>query len=337
MRSQDLERWLDRQGFTFRYVEQIKLADFLTEEQFFQNRAEDVSPETREEYTIAMNEGADFPPVLAIQKGLGYVIVDGHQRLRVADELGRLFFDAYVLDLSDDAAREFAKRVNLRHGVRLSRAARLMYALNECDRVGGENLEGIARRYDLVSGTLRDAYRLRQFERRAEGFGVPPGLSRRVPLKIKKALQTIKFDEPFAEFTRLVADTGLPYSKYAAVIRKVHESKSEKESLEHITQLREELKAAVTSLQKQKQQPLWKAVEKWLSGCPNATPEQVVGALDLEHVVRWEEILEPKVRAWIQRLGDALIKRRRRDGSYEELVTRDRYDSESGATDAVSG
>ena len=240
MRSPDTEQRLDREAIVYSYVPEVPLGHFEINAAYFQNRFDPVSDETIEEYRAAMENGKDFPPLQTIEREGRYIILDGHQRYAAALNTTRLTLDVYVLDLDDTNAQSYAHRVNLHHGTRIGRAARLGFALEDIKRVGDGQLAYIARQYDLPSATLRDEYHARQFKRRAHdlGSGITNGLHKTVQL----SLQSIVLDEPFKAATRLASDAGLPLKQVKDLVAKVQAARSEAEALEVIRQRQESYK-----------------------------------------------------------------------------------------------
>ena len=80
--------------------------------------------ETVERYADAMEEGAEFPPIVVFEKGGKYVLLDGFHRKEAAEKIGRIKIKAEILDIdpNDTLAllREAIKR-NLEHGLPLTK------------------------------------------------------------------------------------------------------------------------------------------------------------------------------------------------------------------------
>lgn len=291
MRSPDTEQRLDREFISYVYVADIPLAQFQIRTSRFQNRLDPVSDETIEEYGIAMEAGKDFPPLLTIKRDDQYIILDGHQRFTAATNTTRQVLDAYVLDLEDIEAQRYAHRVNLTHGTRVGRQARLGFALEEVDQSGDRELVNISRKYDLPPTTLRDAYNERQFERRSKNL--PSGQTKRLNKSVKQALQQITLNAPFEQAVKFASDAGINPKEAKELVARINAAASEAEAIEVIR-----LK---TELQKRKRgravSPIGPLFNELLE-LSEKNADSLARMMTAEERLRFNQVISPKFSQW---------------------------------------
>jgi len=75
-----------------------------------------------DDYTEAMEAGAEFPACLVVDDGTSYWCVDGFHRIKAAIALNRPYIECDVLEGSREDAMWWAAGANQRHGVRRTNA-----------------------------------------------------------------------------------------------------------------------------------------------------------------------------------------------------------------------
>jgi ParB-like chromosome segregation protein Spo0J len=288
MRSQDTEHRFNRELITYTYLERVPISSIVRTESEFQNRLTTVEEETIEEMAIGMAAGDDFPPIEVIERNGIYRLLNGHQRLRAADKCGRDWFDLYVLELTDDQAKEYAWWVNTAHGTRLPRADRVNYALAALDRAAGAEIAAIARKAELSEEWLRNEYRNRQVERRTQHLAIAPGITKNVNKKKQRKLHEIKQDRPFEEAIKFASDADLNDEEVAKLTNEVKNASSEEAAIEIVQQKRETLIADKRRDTITKQ---IKTVERAIGDITGLDPLQFVRQLSSEDRSRLQQLL----------------------------------------------
>ena len=77
---------------------------------------------TVEEYTQAMKEGAEFPPMVVFHDGSQYVLADGFHRFMAASRRGYSQFTVEIRRGTKSDALKFALQANATHGLKRTNA-----------------------------------------------------------------------------------------------------------------------------------------------------------------------------------------------------------------------
>jgi len=107
MRQGTREDWLKQLKVDYEYKESIPISQ-IDIEKSLKNQARvriAILPETRDSYAAGMKNGDKFPPIIVYWSDRldAYVIIDGNHRIQAAKQIGRLDFDAYIVDVHQDA------------------------------------------------------------------------------------------------------------------------------------------------------------------------------------------------------------------------------------------
>lgn len=182
-----------------------------------QSRAIPIDQETVDRYVAALNDGAEFPPILTRKRKNGPVILGGNHRTRAHIDAGRTTIRAYVVDVSDIVALELSYDDNSRHGLPPTEDERVAHALvligkgrsvpSACKTVGIDS-QRVYRQQHMVKATKRAAEHGLSIELSLIGTTVWPRLlslkSDRTFVAVVKA--TVFHGLGTADVTKLVAD-----------------------------------------------------------------------------------------------------------------------------------
>ena len=141
MRNATYEQALTKQGVGWEYLESVPLSG-VDIAKGLSNQArlgEALDSQLVEQYTAAVKDGSEFPPVVLSKPGRGrYVPLDGNQRLAAYKAAGRTSCDAYLVQSQDPMvldriAWSFNNKVN---GKRLSYEECLAHAVTFVRKYG---------------------------------------------------------------------------------------------------------------------------------------------------------------------------------------------------------
>lgn len=155
---------------------------------------------TVDEYTEAMKEGADFPPLVVFHDGSQYVLADGFHRFMAASRRGYSQFSAEIHPGTKSDALKYALRANSKHGLKRTNADKrrsVELALAEWPTLSNRELARVcAVHHDLV-GEVRKAQVAESAsslpETRIGGDGKERRLPGRLPNSISRA-EVAEFD-----------------------------------------------------------------------------------------------------------------------------------------------
>lgn len=212
-RSDQLEKWLSDQGFTWNLVLGVPLADF-DEEKSLHNQARvghPINTATVTRYVTAMGNGDVFPAIIAADTGRQrdlYMIVDGNHRFQAAKEAGAKTIDAYIITGADPAGITMLTfRANTKHGLPTSTEDRIHQGLYMID--SGISAADAAMQLGIKVTQLRAAAALAAVDRRAVEAGISPQSWDRLSSGARTRLGQIPMDDVFAEMAKLAVDARL--------------------------------------------------------------------------------------------------------------------------------
>src|SRR4051794_16288523 len=97
-RNSELETELDRQGIRYKRIAAFPLSHIRVLEQAqVRSEGERAPKDMVERYTAHMRAGAVFPPLVLHESPEATTVVDGHTRMKAAQNERRPTFPAYVL------------------------------------------------------------------------------------------------------------------------------------------------------------------------------------------------------------------------------------------------
>ncbi len=121
MRHSILEAWLEKRSIPFTYIPDIQLSAIKVESGATQNirLGAPVNEEIVASYALAMENGAQFPAVVLVQRDGQYLVVNGIHRLAALTRIHATQLDAYVLKLDDRDMVDLIRRtINVIEGFR---------------------------------------------------------------------------------------------------------------------------------------------------------------------------------------------------------------------------
>lgn len=134
-----IEGLLNRNGVRWQYRDAIPLKA-INKKASLNNQARPlnaIDPSIKDDYARFMRRGDAFPAIVVYERDGQYTIMTGNHRFLAAEEIGRLSFDAYLVEEASEVVIERLTRVlNAIEGARPNREESIMHALALMDRLG---------------------------------------------------------------------------------------------------------------------------------------------------------------------------------------------------------
>jgi ParB-like chromosome segregation protein Spo0J len=220
-----VELVLDRLHIPYSFEPRFLLREIVKPELGTQIRADTANRSTIDEYTVAYQSGADFPPLVvhhATKK-----LIDGNTRFAAATRARIEEHPVYLAEARSPRVASIVQgALNQLNGERLSNeqaveTARLMHEQ-------GYDAEAIAYHTGRKMATIQDTLRVIELEKRAEALGLPiQNLSKAQ----KSQLALIQLDEPLRIVTQTVAAKKVPADQIRPIATRLGETHSEAEAV----------------------------------------------------------------------------------------------------------
>lgn len=241
--SPDIEHWLTERGVTFDWSPGLSLFN-IDRESSLRNQARVGAPlidEVVERYTVAMEKGDQFPPIIVYQSGKRYVVIDGNHRVAAADraELGEL--DAYIVKkASPQQTSVLTYEANTRHGEPTSMVERERQALHliELGASRGEaaNLLGVkVARLEYLMNDQEATQRLGSLGYDANDFSSSH----------RRRMHGVRSDVVFEALAGLVKSSSMNYETLDRLLPRINAQRNEAQQLAVIAEARREMDAVI--------------------------------------------------------------------------------------------
>lgn len=251
MRDLKTEDFLAKGGWTWKFVPRVSFSEIdipgseqnpaRSRRQFDESRAN--------RYMHDMKGGQDFPGIVLLNhmNPLGkikYIIATGVHRLKGAQWAGKTALDAYIVTEPDEYRRHFLTlRLNYIEGVGNTRDEDIQAVIELHERWPDQSLMQLAEDWGLTATTVRNAYAVHKFYKRAIALGFsfsPMSLHNRTAM----ALQQIPSDVVFIAACEMVRDFQniVLASEVRDMVNDIKaETRGEKEQLEIVEKQRKEV------------------------------------------------------------------------------------------------
>jgi ParB-like chromosome segregation protein Spo0J len=122
----------------------VKIAELIMDSNYYPR--EKIDPIVVWRYKMAMEAGAQFPPILVGKNGGKYIVIDGWHRVEAAKLLGKDTIEAFITDKPESEWFVEAVKANAAHGKRLTTYELIKAALKlEQQGFSRENISEIVR------------------------------------------------------------------------------------------------------------------------------------------------------------------------------------------------
>jgi ParB-like chromosome segregation protein Spo0J len=225
-RDTRVELILDRLQIPYSYDPQFPIGDVVMPEKGTQVRNSVPDRTTIDEYAVAYQNGAEFPPLVLHHSTKK--LIDGNTRYAAATRARIVEHPVYLAEAKTPRIASIVQgALNQLNGERLSNeqaveTARLMHEQ-------GYGAEEIAYSTGRKVSTILDTLRVIEFEKRAEALGVP---AQDFSKAQKAQLALIQLDEPMRIVAQAVAAKKVPAEEVRQLAARIQETHSEREAVE---------------------------------------------------------------------------------------------------------
>jgi hypothetical protein len=240
----DIEKMLAERNIEFEFIEGLSTSRFNREESL-KNQARlgmTLNKETVERYVQAIDNGDQFPPVIAHEVKGKLVILDGNHRLN-AHIQATAPIDAYICSGSGQALTMLTFEANAKHGLPSSEEDRLHHGLFLID--SGMRIGEAAKRLGVKENKLRTAVNQQLANRRAHEVGIPRPAWDALPVSIRSRLGNINTDEGFKAMAMLALDARLSADDINKYVPIINETRAAGRQVAMVESLRDNLKAQI--------------------------------------------------------------------------------------------
>lgn len=225
-RDQRYESWFSQQGVEADYRENVPLSR-IDIEASLANQARLGKPLDDElwlKYADAMEQGADFPPLIVYDAGGRLIIVSGNHRVKAATYTSRKSFDLYVVKTDDRYIIErMTRSANVVEGRGLTKdesVAQAVYLVTTFHKRASD----VARSFNLKPSDVQKAIERRRHMARLEGLGVKAS---RMSSSHLDAFGDIPDDKVLKAAVTLAQDYALTSDQAKEMAREIKDKTSE--------------------------------------------------------------------------------------------------------------
>jgi hypothetical protein len=240
--EKNIELWLDEHNVT--YAREVIDLNEVDRPLSLKNQSRigvPVLDETVNRYITALENGATFPAIVVYRKNdrhdLPFVVIDGNQRLRAYDHIGRQFVLAYVVSGATPAQVDLlTTTANRTHGVPSDPEDDLLHALSLIERTGCDATQA-AGVYGVPTKKLTERLRRREVEKRLTALEVKGW--HRLPMGHRSRLASVRSDPVLKQTAELMLSGALPLDESNTLISSINSKRSEADQLAVVTEKRQ--------------------------------------------------------------------------------------------------
>lgn len=219
-RQADVEAWLTSLDVGWRFDPDLRLARVDVNAGLAnQVRHEPLHEEVVERYTAAMNDGAQFPPIIVTDTNKPAPL-GGNHRVAAANRARRVTHPAYLVSGTEAQLRRVRFEDNSRHGLPPSTAERVEHAV--ALMADGMTQREAAAIVGIPAPKLSIATNALKASQRAEVAGIT-GFAR-LPEAVRYEIGRLAHDAVFTAAAELALTTGIPVGTLRPVVAAVLEA-----------------------------------------------------------------------------------------------------------------
>ena len=233
-----------------RFTREIVNFDSIDLKESEQNQARflAIHPETVELYTAAMEDGAEFPPIVIYRAKIGgkvrSSVLDGNHRIRSAMAAGFTSAEMLVVTEATEAQRElFIYEANAKHGLPTTMAERVAQGVFLVG-LGNQALE-VAQALGVPERKLWAAVRAKRARTRLERLGVK--MNPKWSDGLLQRFGSVRSDVVIVPLIKLVNDARLSPNESEALVLGVNALPTEGAALEYLEKERASQSATIAS------------------------------------------------------------------------------------------
>lgn len=238
-----IETWLTERGAKFSFEPSFSLFN-IDQERSLRNQARVGAPlmdDVVERYQVAMENGADFPPIVVYKSGKRFIVIDGNHRVASADRAEKGELPAYVVtDPSDQQVAILTYESNTRHGEATSLGERERQALHLVElgasRAEAANLMGVkVQRLEYLQSDQEAVKRL-------AALGYDPS---DFPITVRRRIHNVRSDVVFNSVAALVKEANMKGEAVDLLVPRINAQRNEAQQMAVITEARREQEAVI--------------------------------------------------------------------------------------------
>lgn len=243
MRDPKIETWLDSRSVTWRFEEGVPLSRIDKElSRANQARFVPLSDEDVERYSLAIIDGAEFPPLVGYERKDKIILIDGNHRV-AADELAEVtHHDIYMVKGAAPTFLVLTYEANNQNGRPNTKDERLAHGLHLA--AAGASMRSAATAVGVPVNQLKYAHDIQRGFERAQSLKIGR-LYEKLPQGMRARLANIRTDAAFVATVKLVAVAPLDTSEVSELVTTINSSRSEKRQLEIVADASAEYKERI--------------------------------------------------------------------------------------------
>lgn len=245
MRNQQVEDWLQQQGFTegsdYIYDDSLALSR-IDERSSLANQARLANPVDQDwvfSYARRIEEGSTPPPIVAVRQRNGQLLViDGNHRYLALKKVGVQSTSAYILNLIEDT-EILGRLIAMANASLVGRGASMEDLISKAaDLVisSRKPIKAVAESYNVSYDSLRYRVRVRQAMARANALGFD---SRKLHESVLARLADIPNDAAMLAFMGVCQRANLKRKEIHPVITEIRDQRTEAAMLDVVQRFRE--------------------------------------------------------------------------------------------------
>lgn len=236
----DTETWLDELQLKWEHEPALSIDDIDAVKSLTnQARVKPLEETVVERYTLDMQAGDVFPPIVVHRrsKGSKLTMIGGNHRFAAARKAGLDTIEAYIVEADPETVTRMTYEDNRRHGIPPSDDERIAHATHLVDM--GWKQEPAARCVGISVQKLNRAIAVTRVDRRALELGVDVQKFTTLPRSSRWRLGAIKSDPVFVAASKLALDAKLGSEEIYPLATTLNAARSEASALDHISAARD--------------------------------------------------------------------------------------------------
>ena len=229
--DQRYEAWFRANGINYRYLPDVQLSR-IDKQAGLRNQArltEVLDDDLVLRYSLAMEAGAQFPPLTVHDTGVRFVPIDGNHTLAACDLAGRTSHDVYIVDEADSYTIAWMTRLmnSAVGGKTPSPEENLRQAVQLVMQFNKSAVE-IATRAHLKPRLVEQAVRRQRAADRIESLGLS---TKKMPASVIDDTPAIKQDRPLVEALKLRESVRLPHGLWQELVRNINAKSNSEQAM----------------------------------------------------------------------------------------------------------
>jgi hypothetical protein len=291
--SQQVEAWLRSHGVSHSALIDIDL-DMIDVKRSRTNQARPTPlvPESVDRFTVALKNGAIFPPIVVYPTGSKVVIIDGINREASTRKAGHTKIKAFIIsaETPSETIQLMTVDANSHHGVAPDYRWRIKQAIHLLSI--GFDVNRVATAAAVTASQIREQQRLVKNDARARALKITKWQD--MPETSRLRLGALPSDPVFVYAARVAIDTGMMVEDVSAFVKEIRALPSEGTQIDKIKEIADsrnleaKQRAALGDRQsiKSPKNNLVAGIGKIMHADPEGIANQVITDVEQQELVR---------------------------------------------------